>query len=177
MILLDDYNQNHLNDGLVITNQRENNLPLPSYASRNAYRYDTSNNLVAPIVSNIKNDVNTYQNKLTRNQIYAAQEIMNVQQNVNNSTIYTNKKYFSNGPFVKDVFALIPMKTTGLQNNSVYIEFGGTLQQQERVYFGPVNISRMNIKLINDKGEMVDLNNANWSMSLIIEQLYQQKKV
>jgi hypothetical protein len=56
------------------------------------------------------------------------------------------------------------------------VEFGGTLQQQERLYFGPVNIRRMNITLLNDHGEVVDLNGANWSFSFICEQLYQQSK-
>jgi hypothetical protein len=68
------------------------------------------------------------------------------------------------------------MKIAGLDNNDVYVDYGGTLQNQERTYFGPVNIHRMTVKLINDKGEVVDLNGANWSFSFICEQLYQQKK-
>jgi hypothetical protein len=69
------------------------------------------------------------------------------------------------------------MKVSGLANGAYYIEFGGTLQQQERLYFGPVNIRRMSIKLMNDKGDTVDLNGANWSFSFVCEQLYQQKSV
>ena len=38
-------------------------------------------------------------------------------------------------------------------------------------------MEEMKAQYQNENGEMVDLNNANWSMSLIIEQLYQQKKV
>ena len=41
----------------------------------------------------------------------------------------------------------------------------------KREYFGPVNISRMSVKLVSDRGNSVDLNNANWSFSLICEQL------
>jgi hypothetical protein len=66
------------------------------------------------------------------------------------------------------------MKVNGLQNGSNYIEFGGTLQNQERVYFGPVNIHRMSIKLVTDRGDIIDLNNQNWSFSLLCEQLYNQ---
>jgi hypothetical protein len=54
-----------------------------------------------------------------------------------------------------------------------YVELGGTLQNQDRIYFGPVNIHRMSIKLLNDKGEILDLNGADWSVQLICEQLYQ----
>ena len=55
--------------------------------------------------------------------------------------------------------------------------YGGTLQNQERTYFGPVNINRMSVKLMNDRGEIVDLNGANWSFSFVCEQLYQQQKI
>ena len=179
MIILNDYNQNHLNDGLITTIQRPNDIPLPSYTSRSAYICDpvTKKLIIPPIKSNIPNDVNSYTNNMTQKQIYAATENYNTQQNINTATTYTNKTYYSSGPFAKDVFALVPIKLAGLANNSVFVEFGGTLQQQERTYFGPVNISRLSIKLINDKGETVDLNNANWSLSLVVEQLYQQKKM
>jgi hypothetical protein len=81
-------------------------------------------------------------------------------------------KSISNGPYVKDIFGIVPMKVSGLSVGSVYVEFGGTLQIQERIYFGPVNIQRMTIKLLTDRGDLVDLNNSNWSFSLICEQLY-----
>ena len=178
MIILNDYNQNHLNDGLITTIQRPNDIPLPSYASRSAYICDPiTKKIIPPTKSNITNDNNSYTKNMTQKQIYAATENYNTQQNVNTSTTFTNKTYYSSGPFAKDVFALVPIKLAGLANNSVFVEFGGTLQQQERTYFGPVNISRLSIKLINDKGETVDLNNANWSLALVVEQLYQQKKM
>jgi hypothetical protein len=73
---------------------------------------------------------------------------------------------------VQDIFGIVPVKTAGLAIGGVYVEFGGTLQNQQRLYFGPVNINRMTIKLLNDRGSMVDLNNANWSFSFVCEQLY-----
>jgi hypothetical protein len=82
------------------------------------------------------------------------------------------EKSYSKGPFVKDIFGIIPIKTAGLASGSTYVEFGGTLQNQERLYFGPVNIHRMTIRLLNDRGDLVDLNNSNWSFSLVCEQLY-----
>lgn len=168
MIILDDYNQNHLNDGLVTTTQRETNFALPSYSSRATYRTDpTTGKLISSTI-----DVNSG-NNLTQKQIYAAQEIIN---SINSYTTTTSQQNYSSGPFAKNVFGLIPIKIAGLANNEVYVDYGGTLQNQERTYFGPVNIHRMTVRLINDKGEVVDLNGANWSFSFICEQLYQQKK-
>jgi hypothetical protein len=55
------------------------------------------------------------------------------------------------------------------------MEFGGTLQNQGRNYFGPVNIRKMAVSLLSDRGNRVDLNNANWSFSLIVESLNKLK--
>jgi hypothetical protein len=103
-------------------------------------------------------------NRLTSKQTYAANQILTAKQNKISQS--------SNGPFVQDIFGLIPIKTAGLSPGQSYVEFGGTLQSQERLYFGPVNIRRMSVKLINDKGSVLDLNGVNWSFSLIAEQLY-----
>ncbi len=84
------------------------------------------------------------------------------------------KKSYSTGPFVKDVFAMVPVKLTGLKPGDTIVETSGTLQNQNRVYFGPVNIHRMTIKLLSDRGDLVDLNNTNWSFSVICDIMYRQ---
>jgi hypothetical protein len=60
-----------------------------------------------------------------------------------------------------------------MNTGDMYVEFGGTIQDNKRIYFGPVNIDRMHIKLIDDKGYTVNLNGAEWSITLISENLYQ----
>ena len=56
-------------------------------------------------------------------------------------------------------------------SNPNSINFDDIFYQSRRNYFGPVNIQRMTVKLVSDRGNLVDLNNANWSFSLICEQL------
>jgi hypothetical protein len=162
MIVLDDYNQSHMNAGVVTTSQSETDIPLPAYTNRALIRCD-------PITKTKITDIisNTGAN-LTRSSIYAQQVITNEKEALKKT------KQYAKGPFTKDVFALVPLKLAGLPNNSVYVESGGTLQDQERTYFGPVNISRMTVKLVNDRGELVNLNGANWSFSFICEQLYKK---
>ena len=162
MIILDDFNQNHLNDGLVTVTKRDNSVTLPSYANRKKYTCD-------PITGEITNTgIPSGQNNLTQNQLYSLNQII--------STQNKNRGDANSGPFIKDMFALLPVKTSGMTPGSIFVEYGGTLQNQERVYFGPVNINRMQIKLINDRGDVVDLNGANWSIQLVCEQLYQKQK-
>lgn len=171
MIVLDDYNQNHLNDGVITTTQKEVSIGLPGYATKSNIRADprTGESITSTVKKNGQN--------MTQNEIYAAQEILNSQStSVATNALSIRSQYYSNGPFNKNVFALVPLKLGGLPNNSIFVEYGGTLQNQQRNYFGPVNINRMTVKLINDRGSLVDLNGANWSFSFICEQLYQQKK-
>ncbi len=173
LLCLDDFNQNHLNDGLVTLSPKITEISLPSYANKYNYTCDPVTGL---ITYNANSTDSTNYSKLTKQQLYALTETANSKRSssvISNSNI--SAKGYGTGPFVKDVFGLIPIKTAGLANGSVYVDYGGTLQNQERSYFGPVNIHRMSVKLVSDRGDVVDLNGSNWSFSLICEQLYQQK--
>ena len=166
LISLDDFNQSHLNDGLVTITNSDTTIPLPSYANRSNFVCDPVTGEKVYTVAN--DDVTT---RLTEKQIYATQVAANsASQDASIGTSVSTKSY-GTGPFVTDVFGLIPMKISGLATGSSYVEFGGTLQNQERSYFGPVNISRMSVKLVTDRGNLVDLNKANWSFSLVCESL------
>lgn len=158
MIILDDFNQNHMNDGLVTITSRDSSVSLPSYAQRQTSKIcDPTSLSVTNTVSNTTG--------LTQKQIYSVEQILETQN--------TNKNFFNENASVRDMFALLPVKGSGNTPGSIYVEFGGTLQLQERVYFGPVNIGRLHVKLVNDKGDTVDLNGANWSFQLVCQQLYQ----
>ena len=78
---------------------------------------------------------------------------------------------------VKDMFSLIPIKVSGLTQGEVFVEYGGTLQDNDRKYFGPVNITKLRVQLLNDHGDIVNLNGANWSFSCVCEYLYNIKGV
>jgi hypothetical protein len=171
LLCIDDYTQNHLNDGLVTITSTDRSVPLPSYANR-------TNFICNPVTKELTyNNANTNDySKLTQNQIYSITEIANSQNtSSSNLTKGVSSSSFGTGPYVKDIFGLVPIKVSGLSPGSTYIEFGGTLQNQERVYFGPVNIHRMSVKLITDRGDVVDLNEVNWSFSLLCEQLYKPR--
>ena len=158
LISLDDFIQNHLNDGLVTITRKETSLSIPNYAYKTTQVCDpVTNTLISTTTTNPN------LNGATKNQLYSL-----------NQSIYSQRnqlKTYSSGPFIKDLFGFIPIKVPS-KNGDYYIEFGGSLQSQERLYFGPVNIRKMSIQLLNDRGDLVDLNNTNWSFSFICEQLY-----
>jgi hypothetical protein len=200
ILVLDDYNQNHVNNSLVSISQYSNNLKIPSYYSPDLpYTCLTpdqqGNNLKALVDSVVLQSVFDNQTvnaqnglliagkyeddysatqivlpsaprTLTRAQIYTINEI-----NKNNNNL-TN--YLAKAPTSSDIFAIIPVKTsTGVPTGSLLVEFSGSLQDNTRVYFGPVNIERMAIKLLDDKGNVLNLNGNDWCFTLVCECLYQ----
>jgi len=156
LIVLDDYIQNHVNDGLVTISSLEKDISLPTYASRVSYQCDPISGKKVAVSASNKENMN-----LTSRQLYAMNQVLEAKR--------TKEKSYSVGPVLRDVFALIPLKLSGLAFGSTYMEFGGTLQNQDRKYFGPVRIQKFSVKLMNDKGDVVNLNGGNWSFTIICE--------
>ena len=170
LLCIDDYNQNHLNDGLVTITGRDGSIPLPSYANKYNFTCDpTTNQLI------YNTTITDNSSKLTQNQLYSLTKIANNKYNTSSTGQTVSTKSYGQGPYAHDVFAILPMKVAGLSNGVSYMEYGGTLQNQGRQYFGPVNIRKMAVSLLSDRGNKVDLNNANWSFSVICEQLNKLK--
>jgi hypothetical protein len=193
ILVLDDYNQNHINNGLVTITETSKTLKMPSYYSPDL-PYTCSRALSRALSSALSQDTNTQQTQannpnllvtdklmpnytlypemlpsapriLTQSQIYTINEIVK-----NNDT---NTNYRTKAPTNTDVFAILPIKPSGASIGDLLVEFSGSLQDNKRTYFGPVNIDRMRIKLVNDKGNVMNLNGADWSITIIAELLYQ----
>ena len=177
LLVIEDFNQNHVNSGLVSITETSKVLPLPNY-----YRPDLPFTIQPPttIYNNNLTDFadNTYITNrnipimtgssprvLTQAQIYTINEIT---KNREKTVSYRIK-----APTSPDIFAIIPIKRGGSKMGEFYIEFGSSLQVNKRVYFGPVNIERLRIKLLDDKGNVINLNGVEWSITLLSENLYQ----
>jgi len=82
---------------------------------------------------------------------------------------------FSSSVLQKDIIARINL-TSIQQTNGVYQsgqDDGSSIQiNRQRNYFGPVDIERLEIKLIDEFGRIIDLNNMDWSMALTMECYY-----
>ena len=102
---------------------------------------------------------------LTQSQIYTINQINS---NRNNLT-----KYLAKAPTSTDILSIIPIKTSGQSTGSLLVEFSGSLQDNIRSYFGPVNIERMAVRLLDDKGNVLNLNGNDWCVTLMVECLYE----
>jgi len=199
ILVIDDYNQNHVNNSLVSISQFSNTLKMPTYYSpdlpymcmspsqgnnlpelineleaQSLFDFQTSNVLNGLLIAGkYESDYTSTQvvlpsapRKLTNAQLYTINSI-----NSNNNNL-TN--YLAKAPTSSDILAIIPVKTSvGVPTGSLLVEFSGSLQDSERTYFGPVNIERMAVKLLDDKGNILNLNGNDWCVSLIAECLYQ----
>ena len=159
ILALDDYNQNHLNNGLVSITEPSKVVKLPSYYSPDQ-PYICEPSQFGQVAQLTQSSPRT----LTQSQIYTINEIL--KNNVNNMELRAK------APTTTDVFAIIPIKQSSV-GGTLYVDFSGQLQDNRRTYFGPVDIDRMRIRLLNDKGNVVNLNGADWAITIISENLYQ----
>lgn len=200
ILVIDDYNQNHVNNSLVSISQFTNTLKMPMY-----YSPDIPYTCISPaqqgnnlneIITGIKIDslINTqttnsqngllvagkYQQDYTNTQIAlpsAPRTLTNAQLYTINSINSNNNNltnYLAKAPTSSDILAILPVKTSvGVPTGSLLVEFSGSLQESKRTYFGPVNIERLAVKLLDDKGNILNLNGNDWCVTLVAECLYQ----
>ena len=201
ILIIDDYNQNHINNGLISITELSNKLALPSYYNYSQPRTCVQNtaeglsvNTLASLANltqqeanalgiSLENVSNSLQDKIDIGYGNRPVVLPTAPRTLTNAQIYTineiiknrerNTTYRGRAPTNSDTFALIPIKRNGLKLGDMYVEFGGSMQDNKRIYFGPVNIERMRVKLVDDKGFLVDLHGCDWCVTLISENLYQ----
>lgn len=200
ILAIDDYNQNHVNHNVVSISQYSNVLKVPSYYSadipytcvtaqqqgsnlkelidgvtaKSIVDVQSTNPLNGLLIggkyatnyTDVEQIVPSAPRTLTQAQIYTVNEIKKNRIN--------NINYLSKAPTTADILAILPVKTSvGVPTGALLVEFSGSLQDNNRVYFGPVDIDRMSVKLLDDKGNILNLNGNDWCVSLICECLYQ----
>ena len=199
ILVIDDYNQNHINNSLVSISQFNNTLKMPNYYSPDLpYTCITpaqkGNNLKELIQEATITSLGETQNSSTLNGLliagkyeeeYSTTQIVlpSAPRTLTQAQLYTinqinsNKnnltQYLSKAPTTADILGILPIKTSGVTTGSLLVELGGSLQDNIRTYFGPVDIDRMSVKLLDDKGNVLNLNGNDWCVTIICECLYQ----
>jgi len=163
MVVLDDFNQNHLNSGLINIVDTDTTLGVPDYFNESIPSVcapdPALNNTVSPFY------VQSMPRSLTKAQIDSINKRLDNMKNT--------YKHRITGPTTTDVFAVIPLKKQGFEAGDMIVEFGSSLLINTRTYFGPVNITRLRVTLQDDKGNVINMHGADWSVSIIVETLYQ----
>jgi hypothetical protein len=203
IVILDDFNQNRINNGLITITELSKSLSIPSYYN-SSQPYNCINNvgniplLDINIIGNLSNISPSELNSLginSSNMFNSLQDKINIggglveqvlpsgPRTLTQAQIYTineiiknrNKSisFRSNAPTNSDMFAIIPIKYGSMTTGQLYTELSGQFQDNKRIYFGPVDIDRLRIRLLDDRGNLVDLHGADWCVTIISDNLYQ----
>ncbi len=206
LLVLDDFNQNHQNDGLISIAGKENKLSIPSYANKAADLLCYTRNTVSPpagYYSNINYDayIPGQPRLLTQAQLYSLNQI-NINRNEsnqrdlspNNSNVLaiisipninseivsigidtSAEDYLPSSNSSEAFYSLPKISSSNILRANYSNEvlnitnfIGG-----ERNYYGPVSLERLGVKLIDDEGDLVNLNGRDWSFTLQVQDLYQ----
>lgn len=165
LVVLDDLNKNQTNKGLVQVGNKNNFIKPTQY-------FKEIDNKLKCLTDNKFNDycdpnnrIDEHGNRLTKNQLYSALQINNHKKSLNE----INSKL--DADLINNAFAIIPFENKSLNwGESMIIS---DKNKYKRKYSGPVSITKMNIKLLDDKGNIINLNGGEWSFSMISTHLYQ----
>ena len=195
LLTLDDFNNNKPNKDLIsLIDNNTNNFKLPEY-----FKPQTMNTAISVPGTLPGNENKRYQpghpddeaylcidvagppsargcaendinidliSNLTKKQQYSVGQMI-----MANTT--SNRKPRYSSPNSTDILLRIPVSSPTSNSNQIISLQNDKPEQTKRVYFGPVKLRKFNVKLLNDKGFEVNLNDRDWSFSLIVNQLYQ----
>ena len=165
LLVLDDYQQNHLNKGLVGITPSQKYVEIPNYW--NADLATSINGCVINENSSKKTPVYVQNapRRLTQAQLFTL-----------NSTTQSRSQTQRNrltAPTNTNVLALLPLRGANALSPGKILIDDFNLDDAERVYFGPVDLERFRVRLVDDQGYTVNLNGNNWSFTMSITSLYQ----
>jgi len=150
---IEDYSNQRLSNGLYnITNTKSyNTLTVPDY-------YNTID-----VACKLR------EGTLTQAQLFSINAI--VSENVNNNNV-TGYKNTLSGPTSSSAFAVIPLEPDIINNirPDPYVKLGADLVSNKRNYVAPTILERFTVTLTDDKGNLVDLYDSDWSFSLLVEE-------
>lgn len=163
LLILDDFQQNHLNRGVVGITPTQKYVEIPTYWNADLA---IANNGCTPTTGSSKKTPTYVQNaprRLTQAQLFT----------LNSTTQSRSQTHHDRltAPTNTNVLALIPLRSNFSAGSMLTDDFN--LGESERVYFGPVDLERMRVRLVDDQGYTVNLNGNNWSFTMSATSLYQ----
>lgn len=105
--------------------------------------------------------------QLTQAEIYTINAVTESSKPNNLASGFNSKL---SGPSSGSAFAMIPLQgITGIRPDP-YVKFGADLAVHKRNYLSPTYLDRFTARLTDDKGNLVNLYDNDWSFSLIVEE-------
>ena len=164
LLRVNEFALNRSPSNLIGTMHKDIKCDYPSYLSRDLERVQAGDNATSfQIVDN------EFPKRLTKAKLYTINSILENRKSNSNPL----KTTIDNST---DILIKIPIPDQeDILNspNKVFCETGGFLTNFKREFFGKVNILKIKTELLDDKGRVLDLNNQDWSYTLLINHIYQ----
>jgi hypothetical protein len=146
MLSLDEFNQNRANSNVIQVN-------------------DGTNNTVRDMLSRLELPKNPRQRPLAH--IYAHNERI-----IGNMNELRKQRIRNYPQTIPDTFADIPFPSELNLGSIINNQGQNTASIPPRKYFGPINIKRFRVRLFDEKGNLVNLNNTDYTFSVKLKMLY-----
>tara|TARA_A100001011_G_scaffold400034_1_gene511861 strand:- start:656 stop:2311 length:1656 start_codon:yes stop_codon:yes gene_type:complete len=165
IISLDDFCNNKPNQSLIANKSNKANFKLPSYYNK----YTMDPGCEVPYNNTRRRGCRTrainmdLSSNLTNKQKYTVDQL---------KLAMTGKpadRYDS--PTPSDLLHRIPIVRNIAAPFNVSTTFKNLSPDLKRIYYGPVNLNKFSIKLLDDRGLLMNLNGVDWSFSIKVTQL------
>jgi len=157
LVVVDDFNNNQTADTLIQTQLDPLNPSPTSYFTQDPF-------LDQLTPSNVSTYLKEFPNRtLTKAQIYTRAQ----QNQVKNTISLQNLRLEVNTP--NQILAVFPFDSSKLSLGETYFT---DKSDYKREYHSPTNIEKLQVKIYDDNGFLINFNGNNWYMTLMTENLY-----
>lgn len=159
LLSIEDFNNNKPNQDLIGFGDKRETFKIPSYWNRHTMDPGCEpiqlpkQSRCAPTQLNVDLSSN-----LTQKQKYTVDQIK--------LAINSDKPNRYESPSSTNLFARIPIRRDPSRPFGSLLYINNMFGRYTRRYLGPVTLKRFTIKLLNDKGFLVNLNGLDWSFSI-----------
>ena len=169
-ITLDDFNNNKPNQDIVSTSNVQENFTMPSYYVKTTMKPGENCNVTPDPPRNVcgrKIANPDLLSNLTSAQRYTINQIR--------TAMAGRKADRYSSTIIADVFkkVVLNIPPTGRSVLNTTNTVNVTHDYTKRIFFGPITLKKMRIRLLNDKGIQLNLNGQDWSFSFIVTKIYQ----
>ena len=161
-LCVDDFCNTQMSNHVVGTTPTDNNVQIPSYWNSDL-NIECEDNKVLSYVRELPRKLTNAQ-LYTMNTITANDQASLPSYSANSSSRLANPTY-------TNALSVLPIDTSSLTFGSTIMKEAKT--SMPRVYFGPVSIDRLRVRLLDEFGNQVEMNNRDWSFTLQVTSLYQ----
>lgn len=159
-IMVEDHNQNRLNNQILPMAQVEKQIIQPSaFTGASDLSYACLEDEQVPFFFN-----NTPGSGVTKAKLHTINAI------AANKSVSKDRV---NGPQQANILGVLPVASYDVEWGRNIVVSSSQMMTNKRVYFGPVSLNKFNVKLIDDIGNIVNLNGRDWSFTATAVSLYQ----